>query len=385
MGYPPIFPTLNAVARPGVAPSGLTFTRASTATRVNALGLIESVSAGTLRHDFHPVTGEYKGWLIEESRTNLIPNSGSLSSFVLFTGTSMASDGTLAPDGVSPAVKLTSVGATIAYINTSIAADSRTYTRSLFVKRGTSPTVTIRHLAHQPFEATYNFDTGMLSGSGAITAQPFANGWVRIGGAGTNDGIKTILGYEILASPTISGGYTYVWGAQAEVGVFPTSYIPTASAAATSAADLLTVPVSAFPFNPAEGTLYCHGTVLALRYSPLLQLDADSAANRIFLDVTEIGTMRAVSTVAGSVSGMASSSGTVTAGTAFRTALAYSSAGVGITLNGAAPVTAAAALPSGITKLRVGTDSQNITSGHIRHIAYFPRRLSTADLQTITA
>ena len=55
-----------------------TFTRASTATRINASGLLETVAADTPRFDFDPVTLECKGLLIEEGRTNLLTYSTDL-------------------------------------------------------------------------------------------------------------------------------------------------------------------------------------------------------------------------------------------------------------------------------------------------------------------
>lgn len=53
----------------------ITFARATPATRTNEKGLIETVAANVPRLDFDPVTGECKGLLIEEARTNLLLNS----------------------------------------------------------------------------------------------------------------------------------------------------------------------------------------------------------------------------------------------------------------------------------------------------------------------
>ncbi len=62
---------------PFVAPAPITFvrssfSRASTATRVNATGLIEVVPADTPRYDPDPVTLAPKGLLLEEAMTNLL-------------------------------------------------------------------------------------------------------------------------------------------------------------------------------------------------------------------------------------------------------------------------------------------------------------------------
>ena len=48
----------------------VTFTRANTATRVNRNRVIETVGVNVPRFDYDPVTGECRGLLIEESRTN---------------------------------------------------------------------------------------------------------------------------------------------------------------------------------------------------------------------------------------------------------------------------------------------------------------------------
>jgi hypothetical protein len=63
-----------------VVPAPITFTRptfaqASTATRVNAAGLIETVPADTSRYDHDPVTLAPLGLLLEESRTNILIRS----------------------------------------------------------------------------------------------------------------------------------------------------------------------------------------------------------------------------------------------------------------------------------------------------------------------
>ena len=56
----------------------ITFTRADAttcATRVNASGVLETVAANVPRFDYDPVTLALKGFLIEETRRNLLLNS----------------------------------------------------------------------------------------------------------------------------------------------------------------------------------------------------------------------------------------------------------------------------------------------------------------------
>ena len=57
----------------------LSFTRASTATQINADGLIETAASGAYRVEYDPSTRATRGILVEESRTNLLLNSATLS------------------------------------------------------------------------------------------------------------------------------------------------------------------------------------------------------------------------------------------------------------------------------------------------------------------
>jgi hypothetical protein len=58
-----------------VLSSAVTFSRASTATRVGQDGLIQTAAVDAPRFDFDPVTLAPRGLLIEEARTNLLLNS----------------------------------------------------------------------------------------------------------------------------------------------------------------------------------------------------------------------------------------------------------------------------------------------------------------------
>lgn len=57
----------------------VTFTRASSATVIGSTGVLETTSVDQPRFDHDPITGESLGLLVEEQRTNLLLNSGTLS------------------------------------------------------------------------------------------------------------------------------------------------------------------------------------------------------------------------------------------------------------------------------------------------------------------
>ena len=78
--FPAISPSLNLnFARSKTLDPRITFSRTTTATRMNEVGLIEVVDADKPRfdHEYDPVSGNVKslGLLIEDSRTNLLKRS----------------------------------------------------------------------------------------------------------------------------------------------------------------------------------------------------------------------------------------------------------------------------------------------------------------------
>ena len=63
---------------PGTLPSGVVFTRASTATYFDATGTLQTAAANAPRWDYNPGTLALNGLLIEEARTNSVLNSATL-------------------------------------------------------------------------------------------------------------------------------------------------------------------------------------------------------------------------------------------------------------------------------------------------------------------
>jgi len=225
-------------------PSNVTFDRASVATQVNAQGLIESVGEDVMRHDYDPVTGEYKGWLIEESRTNLLTYSEDFDDAVWTKSiTTISSNAVTAPDGTLTADKLIpSTGSGTKYIAKIITISASTYyTISLFVKSGDFNYMWLGGESSIWGTIIAYFDLANLTiistGPDAIDAKitPHKNGWARIeltvlsdADGGTGSAI-TLGPSNSGTSQTVTGDGTsgiYIWGAQLEQGSFPTSYIP---------------------------------------------------------------------------------------------------------------------------------------------------------------
>ena len=249
---------------------GFVFTRATSATYVNSTGLIATAASGELRYTYDPVTLSALGVLIEEARTNLAPNS------TTFSGAGVAVYGTQSsPDGKSDAKKITEDSATTTHSGfmsnaTATLSSGTTYTLSLFVKAGTASRVQITGVGAVFGTSQYaNFGltaAGSVLASSGVTAtiQQLNGGWYRCAiavaasaSAAGNVSAVMINSDTATRAPSYAGDGTssvYIWGAQIEVGAFPTSYIPTTGAAATRNADVLSLTGAAGRTNLIVGS-----------------------------------------------------------------------------------------------------------------------------------
>ena len=218
----------------------LTFTRASTATRVNASGLIETVASGVPRLDYTGST--CPKLLLEPQRTNLFTYSQELDNAAWAKyNLSVTANATTAPDGTNSADKIfcNVTGSAVPLINQQPNYPNTTSTVSGYFKKAEYNFVVIH--AFGIAGTVFNLNTGVVvSGTGTITAA--GNGWYRCT-ALLSIGSNT----QTFFTPSVDGsvGYTgtsgsgiFAWGVQAEESVsYATSYIPTTSAAVTRLAE----------------------------------------------------------------------------------------------------------------------------------------------------
>lgn len=238
-GYPAIRTSLNLdFANSQSVDPRITFTRASTATRVRQDGLIEVVASGSPRIDFDPVTQVCKGLLIEEQRTNLITYSENVDKAGWGRqGSIVTATNILAPDGTYTAEYIDNNAGTTSLVYEVVAvtaSSTNDYYASIFVKRGTNNTFTMNcyYDGNTEDNVSFNFDNLGAAGApyvGEYIFQSFGNGWYRCGYRVTRDstGSKTGLNFRLWQSGRgVATGGLNIWGAQLEVGAFPTSYIP---------------------------------------------------------------------------------------------------------------------------------------------------------------
>jgi hypothetical protein len=170
---------------------------------------------------------------------------------------------------------------------------------------------------------------------------------------------------------------------QLEQGAFPTSYIPTTTAAATRAADSAVVtPISSF-YNQVEGTVVVEANVLSAR--PFHFDDNVSAENSVSV-VPQVDVPRYRVVVGGSNQAAIDVGAAMSGATLLNIAAAYRADDFAVSRDGASVATdTSGSVPTGLTHLRIGRSfSAFWGNGHIRKLAYWPKRLSNTLLEQLT-
>lgn len=253
--------------KPSDGAGDLDVVRATSATRVNANGLIESVGNNIARLDYS--NGSCPSILVEPQRTNLLLYSEKFDdeSWLNDNSTENA-NATNSPSGLNDAYSLIENTATnqhsIYKIGVSVSSGA-VVTLSFFAKQNTRKFIGV----NDPYTgngAFFDLENGTALGDiGTISSkviENYGNGWYRC--SVTFQASGTLTGGQIFISPNgITGIYTgdgtsgvFVWGAQLEAGSYPTSYIPTLGAAVTRNADLISKTGISSLIGQTEGTLF---------------------------------------------------------------------------------------------------------------------------------
>jgi hypothetical protein len=345
----------------------ITFTRASTGTYVDSNGVIRSAANDAPRFDHNPLTGESLGLLVEEQRTNLLLQSEDFSTTWVAARLTLDTDAVASPDGSISADKIIpdiedSPSHYMRQLDAST-LDNTTFTFSVYAKAGELSFVRLQPVLRdvsQP-NSSFNLSTGEIrSGAGLTTGRAYlGNGWYRLWitfNSGTGSfGIqpRVFVDVDLTGLTSFIGDGTsglYIWGAQLEVGDFPTSYIPTTTAAATRTADVASITTaggnvrSLFTSfrSPASGT------------RPVVSLDDNTANERI--EILTSGTDPKLLVTDGGSAVADLDAGTVTANVLARIAARFNTDDYAVSINGGtSQLDAAGALPT-VNRIRIGNN-----------------------------
>jgi hypothetical protein len=404
---------------PVVSGADFTFTRATTATRVNASGLIESVASGVLRLDY-PIGGGCPAGLIEPSAQNLClqseawvsGNNWALTDVTNVTGATSAPNGTATANALSPTAVsdrhfvFSNATTTVSYASGTI------YTQSAFFKAGTGAAgqfVQLTFPSARFTQAGYaNFDliagtVSVVSGSSAdanraARIENYGNGWYRCIFTATCDSSGTGAGLIISLitstgsgrTPTftgVTGDVLYGWGAQVETGAIPTSYIPTTAASATRAAEVCTVSGVSGYIGQTQGTIYAEVDVARFTQNSIISISDGTVNNRIQIGFQSTTQLYAIISVIGANNNLISTIPAVpSTGGVYKIALAYKENDYCFAINGTTAASTASRLVPSCNKINLGSifNDTGQLNDRIRAAAIYTTRLSNDQLANIT-
>jgi hypothetical protein len=261
---------------PSSGAGDLSVTRATTATRVNSSGLIESVASNVPRLDY--TNGSCPSVLVEPQRTNLALRSQEFDNAIWTkAGGTMTANATISPDGTNNAEEWAGDGGIGLHDFFQAFTGGLTTSSSIYVKKNTAQFVyiSLNWQSSGTDWATGVFDLDNLTTAtfqnGTVTSpiasiKDVGNGWRRItlSVSTANTALYCMYGMADSLSPTFSSrgripstsASFYVWGAQLEAGSYATSYIPTTSASVTRNADVISKTGISSLIGQTEGTLF---------------------------------------------------------------------------------------------------------------------------------
>ncbi len=363
------------------------------------------------RFDHDPADGSSKGLLIEEARTNSLRNSqgggvsaGTLPTNWTATGTTNNVTRTIVGGGTEDGLSYLEIqysgtpsataSVTIAFDSSSqvVAANGQTWTGSVYCKLQAGSLTNV---------GGFRIGTDGRDAAGAALS-PIQRTTTNIAPTSSPLRQHRVSAVHTMADAAVERAWTFIIfsyasgdpidltlriaAPQLEQGAFPTSYIPTTSAAVTRSADSAVVtPISSF-YNQAEGTLFAEGSWTrasnaAADNQVLMRFD-DNSTNNMVLLYNPNGLAGAAIVTAASVEAKIPVGSTIGANTAVKIAAGIKANDVMAAVNGAlGTADTSATLP---TVTHLGLRGAGQATSHLRKIAYWPKRLSNALLQSLT-
>ena len=177
--------------------------------------------------------------LLEPSRTNSIPHSDYFGAWTSFSSISLSNNAGTSPEGVTNATEIT-WGAGGSRIQYDFPHNATSATYSVFIKSngGSTFNILLRNVTTSTNIAEEIFTGATFQptlDTNSPTSVDYGNGWYRVSITATS-GITSgnTLRTYIYAD---NGGELLIYGAQAESGSYPTSYIPTYGTSQTRSID----------------------------------------------------------------------------------------------------------------------------------------------------
>jgi hypothetical protein len=347
-----------------------------------------AINGPRFNHVYNGSSWVSKGLLIEEQRTNIATYSEDFSNAAYgISGVTVLANQVAAPDGNATADKLTMTSSGTFY-QSPLYGSAGTQTGSVWLRADSTQTVMLR-IAN---------DSGGESTTSTITV---TTSWQRFSVARTFAANPTKIWFGIDQRSFLGGpnaaATIYGWGYQIELGAFPTSYIPTTTAAVTRSADVCSFTGTNFSqwFNQPEGTFsidFDLGIPSSANYGfPIFAIsDVSTNLHRMYFDCTPTDNAfrwyirhdpsgQSTQLKPGPYAGNY---------TTQKAAMVYKLDDIAISLNGSSPLTSTTqTVPTGLNQLEfVSNDAfgSGRFNGHISRLRYYNTRLANSKLQELS-
>ena len=353
-------------------PLPFSFSRGSSATRVNQQGLIETVGANDARVDYKDNANG--ALLLEPSRSNLITYSEDFSQWSKTGTTSVSSNDNISPDGTQNASTvsgLTGSGSNDLYLITGQNPASKTYFFSVYLKG----------------EGILRLQMSNNVNQGIGENVTLTSDWKRHIVTGTFNSTSGTLSVTLDDSGATASEYK-VWGAQIEAGSYATSYIPTQGAAQTRLAETCSQDVSQV-ITSGQGTIYCETTKWVTSNNGRFVALSDNSSNNYVIIIQNVNHSNfAVYITFGGVAQVAYVP-TNSIKNKSKIAVGYINNNVAVSVNGTIVHTDTnATIPNNISNLRIGSrENTSLTfysSNPIADVKIYNERLDNNSLNNLT-
>jgi phage gp46-like protein len=361
------------------------------------------------RQNIDPVSLAPLGLLVEPTRTNMLPRSADPSDATWTKASvSVVAAATLAPTGALTACKLVEdTTASTQHRITKQASGTLSlvaYTLSVVAKAAERSQMKVELIGTAFPSGGANFDlaagtvTLIETNVASASITPLGGGWFRCSITKTCTNTAGIATASVsLRDNANSLTYTgdgssglFLWNHQMEQGIFFTSDVVTAAAAAIRNSDLPKITdLSSFGFSDIAGTFVVEvqsGGDPAVADQRFICLSDGGGAERMLVYRTAArgATLQVRDDNVNTASLFAGTLGDSAFGTI---AAAWAQDSFAVSLNGAAvALDSSGTLPT-VNTLTLGTDpasSSNACDGHIRRLRYYPKRLTNTALQLLS-
>jgi hypothetical protein len=389
------------------------YTPTTTQPVTNYIPALQTAAAGVARFDHNPVTGESLGLLIEEQRSNLLTRSEEFNdaawtrnNAVLTANQVIAPDGTLTGDKYNT---LSTQGPGGSSFRQDVSASpNTTYTASAYIKAGEQTSIEFRFNQRVSVNGTdigsatvvFNLINGTATSTNTLFTPPtnvsynsvsVGNGWYRYSITATTTSTVGAVRVAFVNTETGNGfNGIYIWGAQLEAGAFPTSYIKTEGSSVTRNADAASMTGANFSswYRADEGTLYGEARRIGLGSTlPYIYEVSDGTTNNrnqtIFRADNSISSDTNFNNSPVSSLVIATS---VSNNVFYKIATTVKTNDFAGSANGGAVATDTDGYLASFNKIQIGdsTALNRPLNGTIRKLAYYPARLTNAELASLT-